>query len=163
MRKSISIVLTMMLTAGGPSGVLAAQAPAQSATLSGTARQTDSTPLSSAKVQVRSVETGQLAASTFSGQAGEFTFAGLPPGNYILEVADAAGRIVGTTPLFELAPGVAASMSVTAAGAGAAVGSGAGFSILGMGPVASMAVLGAAGAAAVTAVVSTRPDASPSR
>jgi hypothetical protein len=38
-----------------------------------------------------------------------------------------------------------------------------GFSFLGMGPVTTMTILGAAAAASVTAVVTTRPDASPSR
>jgi hypothetical protein len=39
----------------------------------------------------------------------------------------------------------------------------AGVSLLGLGPSVTAAVLGAAGAAAVTAVVSTRAEASPSR
>jgi hypothetical protein len=39
----------------------------------------------------------------------------------------------------------------------------AGFNLFGLGPTVSTAVLGAAGATAVTAVVSTRSEASPSR
>ena len=57
---------------------------------------------------------------------------------------------------------VALSVVATAPGAVAA-GTSAGFSLFGLGPVSSVAVLGAAGAAAVTAVVATKQDASPSR
>jgi len=164
MRKFVSVGLVLMMTVGGAfSGVAAAQqAPSETATVTGTAQQANLQPLSGARVQIRSVDTGQIVASTTSGQAGEFTFADLQPGNYIIEIIDATARVTGTTQLVTVAPGVSTSVSVTVAAAGASIGSG-GFSILGLGPVTSMAVLGAAGAASVSAVVVTRDDASPSR
>jgi len=59
--------------------------------------------------------------------------------------------------------GAVQSVSIVAVAGGVLTGSGGGFSLFGLGPVTSVAVLGAAGAAAVTAVVATTPDASPSR
>jgi hypothetical protein len=164
MRKFLSMGLVVTLSAGIPAAALAApQEASQAATLTGAARRTDLGPLANATVQIRSLDTGQVVASTISGGSGEFSFAGLPGGSYIIELVDAYGRIVGMTAPFSLAAGTTATVSVVAVAAGAASASPSGFSLLGMGPVASIAALGAAGAAAITAVIATRPDASPSR
>ena len=83
---------------------------------------------------------------------------------YIVELADASGNVLGMSAPFTLGAVKIATVSVVAVAPGAVTtGAGAGFSLFGLGPVSSVAVLGAAGAAAVTAVVATRQDASPSR
>jgi hypothetical protein len=64
--------------------------------------------------------------------------------------------VSGTTPIAVSV--VASGLGVTAASA-----AGGGFSLFGLGPAATLAVLGAAGAAAVTGVVATKSDASPSK
>jgi hypothetical protein len=163
--KFLSVGLVVVLSvAGRPSAALAeAQSASQAATLIGSARRTDLGPLANATVQIRSLSTAEVVASTVSDGSGEFSFSSLQPGDYLIELVDASGRIVGTTTPFSLAAGASVSVSVVASAAGAAAATAGGFSLLGLGPVASIAALGAAGAAAITAVITIRPDASPSR
>jgi Carboxypeptidase regulatory-like domain len=166
MRKMLSTGLVMMLPLTGlPAGVLAAgqQNGSQLAAVTGTARQTDLKPLAGAALQARRIESGEIIARATSGPNGEFSFEGLPPGTYIVEVVDVSGRIAGTTAMFTVHAGPTPSISVVAVTTGNVSESAGGFRLFGLGPTATMAVLGAAGAAAVTAVVATRPNASPSR
>jgi len=166
MRKFLSTGLALALAvASVPAAVLAAsqQGGQQPAQLAGTTRSPNGQLLSNATVQIRNFGVGAIVADTTSGPTGEFVFEGLEPGRYIVEVVE-AGRIVGMTSPISVEPGMSLTVEVLVVSAGALAGSGgAGFSVLGLGPAVSTAVLGAAGAAAVTAVVSTRSEASPSR
>jgi hypothetical protein len=129
----------------------------QGASVTGVAQGADKAPLRNYTVQVRNANTGQLAGTTTSNQAGQFSFASLQPGNYVVEIVDAAGKVVGLSPSISVAAGATVTVTVSATAAGAiAAAAGGGFSLLGLGPLASVAVAGAASAAAVTAVVATR-------
>jgi hypothetical protein len=165
MRKLASIALIAALaTAGAPSGAFAAsQAAGQSSAVAGTVRGTNMRAIPNANVQIRNVDTGEIADRAKTDDAGAFAFAGLAAGNYVVEVVDAGGKVLGIGSPFALAAGTTASAPVIAAAGGTASKSKGGFTLLGLGPVSSLAVLGAASAAAVTAVVATRPDASPSK
>jgi hypothetical protein len=134
-------------------------------TLTGVAQGADKAPLSNYTVRVRDVADGQIAGTTFSSGAGEFSFTGLPVGNYVVEVVDAAGQVVGLSPTLAVTAGGAMTVTISASAGGAlaAAGAGGGFSLFGLGTLGSVAVLTAAGVAGVTAVVATRGDASPSR
>lgn len=160
MRRLLSgFVAAAMLAACVPAAAFGAVqgAQPQQGTISGVAVGADKAPLPNYTVRIRRVDNGSLAGSTTTSQAGEYTFAGLAPGNYVVEIADAAGRIVGMSPSISVAAGASVSVNVSASAAGAlAAGGKGGFSLFGMGPLASVAVLGAAGAVAVTAVVATR-------
>jgi hypothetical protein len=163
MRRVLSTVLvTAMTVAGAPFGVVASEP--DSVALRGTAYTPRLQALPDVRVQVRHFKTALLVNSTTSSAAGEFSFEDLKPGNYVVELVDASGNVLGMSPPFTLgnAPNVTVSVVAVAQGLVTAGGS-AGFSLFGLGPVSSLAVLGAAGAAAVTAVVATRQDASPSR
>jgi hypothetical protein len=163
MRRIIALGLTgvLLVTALSSSAFAGAQSGGG---VTGVARGRQMQSLSSVKVQIRTVGTGQIVGTTTTSEGGAFSFAGLPPGDYVSEVIDAAGKVQGVSSPFAVSPGGTATTSVVALsyGASAAASSG-GFSFLGMGPVTSMTVLGAAAAASVAAVASTRPDASPSR
>jgi len=166
MRKFASIaVIVALAMAGVPSAALAAsQGAAQSAAVAGTVRRANARVVPDANVQIRNVENGDVAGRTTTDDAGTFAFAGLAPGNYVVEVVDAAGKVLGVGTPFSLTAGGTASASIILAGSGTtAAASSGGFSLFGLGPVSTLAVLGAASAAAVTAVVATRPDASPSK
>jgi hypothetical protein len=165
LRKVVTLGLVMLMTATGVATtvVRAAQEAVTPASLTGNVRWTDSRPLAQGDVRLRRIETGQQIASTKSGQAGEFEFAGLQPGTYFIDVVDAAGKVVGMSAPIALTAGTVQNVSIIAVAGGVLTRSNGGFSLFGLGPVTSMAVLGAAGAAAVTAVVATSPDASPSR
>jgi len=163
MRKTVAIALTMMtISAGAESGLLAAaQQPAGN--VMGIARGGYMQALNQVRVQLRSIQTGELVATTTTTEAGEFSFPGLPAGNYIAEIVDAAGKIKGVGAPVQVTAGTTTPTSVIATGIGGSTAAAGGFRLLGMGPVTSLSVLGAAAAASVTAVVATRPNASPSR
>jgi hypothetical protein len=153
MRKSFALVLVTVLSLSGSTSLLA---QAQGA-LNGVAQSADKAPLPTFRVNVRNANTGELAGSTTSNQAGQFSFASLQPGNYVIEIVDAAGKVVGLSSSVTVAAGATVTVTVGATAAGAlAAASGGGLSLLGLGPLASVAVAGAASAAAVTAVVATR-------
>lgn len=153
MRKSFALVLVAVMSASGTTSVVAQGQGA----LSGVAQNADKAPLPNFRVHVRNANTGELAGSTTSNQAGEFAFANLQPGSYVVEIVDAAGKVVGLSPSMTVAAGSTVTVTVGATAAGAlAAASGGGLSLLGLGPLASVAVAGAASAAAVTAVVATR-------
>jgi hypothetical protein len=154
MRKSLAVVAAAVITTVGlMAGVVAQQAGA----LSGTAQGSDRNPLRNYAVQVRNASDGRLAGTTLSDGAGQFAFSDLSPGNYVVEILDATGKIVGLSPSITVAAGQTVTVTVSASAAGAiSKAAGGGFSLLGLGPLASVAVAGAATAAAVTAVVATR-------
>ena len=153
MRKSFAVVLVAVLSASGVTPVFAQGQGA----LNGVAQSADKAPLPNFRVHVRNANTGELAGSTTSNQAGQFAFSTLQPGNYVVEIVDASGKVVGLSPSMTVAAGSTVTVTVGATAAGAlAAASGGGLSLLGLGPLASVAVAGAASAAAVTAVVATR-------
>lgn len=161
MRKILATGLMIVLTAASvPSVALGAQSAGE---VTGIARGGQLQPLTAVTVQLRSVQTGEIVATTTTAEAGSFSFAGLAPGTYIAEIVDAAGKTLGVGAPVTLGAGAAATTSVVAAGVGTASAAAGGLHLLGMGPATSITVLGAAAAASVTAVVATRPNASPSR
>jgi hypothetical protein len=163
MRRFLSTVLvTAMTVAGAPLGVVAAQL--DSVALRGTAYTTSLQAFPDVRVQIRDLKSALVVNSTTSSATGEFSFANLKPGNYIVELVEASGKVLGMSAPFTLGTVPNVTVSVVAVAQGlVTAGVGAGFSLFGLGPVSSVAVLGAASAAAVTAVVATRQDASPSR
>lgn len=162
MRKLLSIALVAAVSgAGVPLSAL--PATYDSIAVSGTAYTAVRQPLSGASVQIRNVNTASLVNSTVTGAGGEFAFKDLPPGTYIVEIVNAKGAVLGTSAPMTLGSAPLVNVSVSAAGEDLPSSERAGFRLFGLGPVTSLAVLGAAGAAGVAAVVSTRPDASPSR
>ena len=99
-----------------PVGVIAA-GPAQtpsSASVSGTASDINGHVTANTAVQLRSASTGQLAGRTTTNASGQFSFAGLNPGTYVVEVVGATGQIVGTSGSIAVGAGAAVTgVSVT--------------------------------------------------
>jgi hypothetical protein len=156
------VLVMAVTTAAVPLGAQAAQSDAVS--LRGTAYTSNLRPLPNANVQIRNLATGSRVDATVSDQAGNFSFSRLTPGTYLVELLNAKGYLVGLSAPVNVGPSGVATVAVSQDAEGAlASGDGGGFSLFGLGPVTSLAVLGAAGAASVTAVVATRPEASPSR
>jgi hypothetical protein len=153
MRKSFALLMVAVLMLSGSASIFAQGQGA----LTGVAQSADKAPLPNFRVNIRNSNTGELAGSTTSNQAGQFSFASLQPGNYVVEIVDAAGKVVGLSSSVGVTAGATVTVTVGATAAGAlAAGAGGGLSLLGLGPLASVAVAGAASAAAVTAVVATR-------
>ena len=144
-------------------GALAASA--QGATLKGIAQGADQKPLPNYTVQVRNVANGQIAGTTTSTAAGSFSLEGLTAGNYVIEIVDAAGKVVGLSSSISVAAGATVTVTVNATAATALLGAaaGGGVSLFGLGPLATIGLISAAGVATVAGVVVAKKDASPSR
>ena len=153
MRKSFTMLLIIGVALSGSAPILAQG----QGTLTGVAQSAEKAPLPNFRILVRNANSGELAGSTISNQAGQFSFASLKAGTYVVEILDAAGKVVGLSPSLTVAAGSTVTVTVGATAAGAlATSSAGGVSLFGLGPLASVAVAGAASAAAVTAVVATR-------
>jgi Carboxypeptidase regulatory-like domain len=163
-RLVLSAVMTALAVPGVP--LLAAPAPAGQAatgTISGSARSASGQAMPNATVRLRNVQTGQLAGSTTSGAGGEFSFAALNPGTYVVEVVNAVGEVVGTSAVISLTPTALAATGVTVTASAveflAEAGGGSFFaSTLG---IVAIAAVGAGVVGAI--VVANKDDASPSR
>src|SRR3954471_14382620 len=79
-------------------------------------------------LRLRNLQTGQLAGSTRAGWDGQFTFAALGPGMYVVEILNANGGVVSTSAPIVLAATamVVSDRKVLAAGVGQATGAGGG-------------------------------------
>jgi hypothetical protein len=156
MRRLLSLTLAVTLsTMTLP--ISAADAAQAGGTITGTAQNQSGQALGNYTVRVRNLDTGNLAGSTTSSVAGNFSFAGLAPGNYAIEIVNAAGNIVGTSPAITLAAGATVSISVTAAAAVAAA------SAAGISTALLVTTLAAAGGVTGIVVAAKKGDASPSK
>jgi hypothetical protein len=70
--------------------------------VTGTVVNHDNTPVANARLRLRDVTTGQTGQITEGDQAGRFTFLGVPPGRYVLEVVDRRDNVLGLGRLFSL-------------------------------------------------------------
>ena len=153
MRRFIAVALASLLVfAGTPLTYAAAKS---TGTITGVARSTAGQPLGGHSVRVRRVRTGDVVATARTTATGSFVVPSLDPGSYVVEILDAAGRIVGTSAIATVVEGGIASLMVTAASR----------ELVGGVSGTVIAVIVAASAAAVTGVVVavTGDEASPSQ
>jgi hypothetical protein len=154
-RRLIAVTLASLLVfATAPWTVAAAQS---TGTITGVAKATAGQPLGGHSVRVRSVRTGDVVATARTSADSSFVVPSLTPGSYVVEIVNAAGRIVGTSAIATVVEGRTASLIVTAAST-ELVGGQSGGGVL-------TAVLVAAGAAVVIGIVvaTNGDDASPSQ
>lgn len=131
----------------------------------GVARNAQQRNMPQVRVQVRGPN-GQLVQTGTTNSVGQFSFTGLEPGQYTIEILDEAGNIVGASASVTVTAGATATVTVTAAAAGAIAAAGTGgVSLFGLGTVGTVAVIGGAAAATLATIVATREDedSSPSR
>ena len=126
------------------------------ASISGAARTSSGRLVANTTVRVRNLMTNQIAGMTTSNAAGQFSFAGLMPGTYAVEVMNAAGEIIGTSSAVTVAAGAAITgVTVTAAVASSTA------AATGLSTAAIVAIV--AGGAAVATVIAVKSTASPSQ
>ncbi len=168
MRKTLSVLLAfglvlLGLPLVGGAGPVRVQSP-QGSTISGLAKDAKGQNLPNYTVRLRSVSTGNLTASTVSNEAGAFTFTGLAPETYVVEIVNAAGEVIGLSPAIAVAASATVTVTVSASALGAiAAAAGGGLGLFGLGTLATVGVIGAAGALTVVGVVAATRTASPSR
>lgn len=165
MRRIVAVVLIFAFAAVvAPAPLVIAQGQEQLGNVVGTAADAAKSPLANHTVRLRNVTDGQIASTTQSAANGSFNFAGVNPGNYVIEIVNSAGNVIGASTTVSVAAGMTATVTVTAS-ALTALAAGAGASgLAGLFTGTSLVVVTAAGVAAVTiGVAATQADASPSR
>ena len=65
----------------------------------------DNTPLPGAHLRLRNAVTGRIEATTVADEAGQFTFAGIAEGTYLVEMVTEAGKLLTVGHVFTVAPG----------------------------------------------------------
>jgi hypothetical protein len=135
------------------------QAPASTRTIQGTVQSAVGQTLPNHRVQVRDLRTGKVAATGTSNAGGAFSFAGLPPAAYAVEVVRATGEIVGCNAAMPAAAN--GNVNVTVSEAAVQTSAGAANRITTTKPVVTRAAV-AAGIASMAAPAG-RDIASPSR
>ena len=140
----IALALSLTLSSVGVTGA----AQTEAASMTGIATSSTGEILVNTTVQLRDLASGTVFARTTTSSTGAFSFTAINPGNYIVEVVNAASQIVGASASISVAAGAAltgVAVSATAAAVTAAAGA-AGISTL-------VAVTTAAAAAGVVGIV----------
>jgi hypothetical protein len=136
MYRVLALVLTGVIALPAQT-LLAAGAPTAGAgatgQISGQAFDVSGRQLTRVTVRLRNLATGLALNDVPEGTGGTFSFHGLRTGNYVVEVGNTAGQVIGTSRIIALAPGqmaatgigvtAAPEVAVAQAGAGAAAGS----------------------------------------
>jgi len=122
MKRFLALTLAVALALVSlPMPLAAAARPQGPGSISGTATGGDKQPLAKYTVRLRNA-TGQIAGTQTTNDAGAFSFTGLTPGTYTVEILDAAGNIIGITTPISLTTGamVISGVALTATAATAA-------------------------------------------
>jgi len=156
MKRFLAFTLVVALVLIGlPAPLAAAATPQANGQISGVAKGQDQRPLANTTVRLRNVANGQLVGATRTNTLGEFSFTGLGQGTYVIEIVDAAGKIIGTSAQISLAAGTMAvsgvAITATAAGAAAAAAAAAGGGAF-FASTAGVVVIVAAGAGVAGAI-----------
>lgn len=128
MKRFLALTLVLAIATFGVPAWSAA-ATQQAASVAGMAKDSGGRALANHAVRIRNVATGQVAGNSTTSASGAFSFQGLNAGNYVVEVVDAAGKVIGTTSTISVAAGAAVTgvaVSTTAAAAAATAAAGAG-------------------------------------
>lgn len=104
------VAAVAMADASGPGPRAAASAAATSASaratiVTGSAWNTDQSPIPGARVQLRNLVTGKLAGTAVADEAGRFSFSNIEGGTYLVELVGANGKVVTVGHAFVIAPG----------------------------------------------------------
>jgi hypothetical protein len=143
---------------------VAADAGQAAGSIAGTVRDAQGQPLASAKLQLRNIDTGLVVATTRAGADAAYQFAGIVPGNYVVEIVDDSGKVIGLSVASSMAAngaitGLIVALSSTGAAAAAAAGGlGAFFASTG-----GILLLVGIGAGVTAGVIAATNSASPSR
>jgi hypothetical protein len=87
-------LIAALVTLCVPMPIFAAAKAQTNGSISGMVRDEAQKPIANRAVQVRNLETNQVVGSFTTNERGEFTFNGLPPGRYKVEVMDKSGKEV---------------------------------------------------------------------
>jgi hypothetical protein len=97
----------VLLAAGASLGAAAtaAKSGAPSPTIMGAAWKADNSPIPQAKLRLRNVDTGRVVAATLANDAGQFVFADIETGSYIVELISNGGKLLAVGHTITIGPG----------------------------------------------------------
>jgi hypothetical protein len=123
MKRLIVASLVLVLVGLGIPVTVGAAGQQPNGVVSGVVRGSTQQPVASSPVRLRNLTTGQVAGTSTTNAQGAFTFSGVPQGNYVVEVLNASGAVVGTSSTLALTATTATvtGVAITLAGAKAAV------------------------------------------
>ena len=161
-KRLLLVLMALAIVSMAMPSVMAA--PQGTGKIEGIAKDANQAPLAGVTVQCRNTATGQIVATQQTTSTGAFSFTGLLPGTYVVEIVDRDGKIIGVSASLQL---TAAAMTITgvaiAATAAGSVAAATGFGAW-LTSTTGLLVLGGVGAAAVAGVViATRGEASASK
>jgi hypothetical protein len=104
-RLNALIAASALLIAGTAARVAATPAPARTASIQGNAWTALNTAVPHARLRLRDVETGKVAALTQANEAGLFAFGSVAPGIYVVELVDPRGSVLAVGQRFTVATG----------------------------------------------------------
>ena len=150
MRTLVSVWFVIALILAGPSPDIASWfAPTTSARLAATVFgyvwNASNEPIGRAAVQLRNVSTGEVEARARTGDGGEFTFAEVKGGAYVVEYVDAKEQVIAVGHVFWLGPEETVATFIRLAGRGPR-------NLLGTAGTAAAVVVASAATLGVTAV-----------
>jgi len=127
MKKLIASTLVLALAiAAAPINLIAAARAVQASNgqISGVAT-LEGKPIPNVTVRLRNVDTNQLVGTMTANAQGEFSFTGLPAGNYVVETVSSNGTILGTSAVaLTAATMIVANLSIGASAAAVAAAGG---------------------------------------
>lgn len=85
----------------GAGGAIAARATS----ILGAAWHADSSPIPHARLRLRNALTGRIEAATVANENGQFAFAGVESGTYVIELVSETGKVLTLGHTFTVAPG----------------------------------------------------------
>lgn len=164
MRRLVSTVLVLAFTAFvSPMPVVFSQG--QTGNVAGTATDAAKNPLANHTVRIRNLATKEVTSTTQSAANGSFSFANMPPGNYVIEIVGPGNAgVIATSSTVAVTAGTTATVTVTATALTGLAAAGGATGLAGLFTGTSLLVVTAAGIAGVViAVEATDDDGSPSR
>ncbi len=83
----------------------AATATRRATIVRGAAWNADNSPIPNARLRLRDVATGRIAATTIANDLGQFTFDNIEGGSYVIELVSETGKILTVGHTFVVSPG----------------------------------------------------------
>jgi len=100
----VAVGLPALSAAAHASGV-SAPSTALRTTVTGHAWTANNTPIAAARLRLRNAATGKVEAATTADAAGQFTFADVGRGRYVVELVNEGGHVLTVGHLFSIEPG----------------------------------------------------------
>jgi hypothetical protein len=94
-------VITVRAPQAGARGVVSARATL----IRGAAWNADNSPIPGARLRLRDVGTGRIAATAIANDTGQFKFDNVEGGSYVIELVSESGKILTVGHTFTVAPG----------------------------------------------------------